>query len=98
MKIAISTGGGDCPGLNAVIRGVVRSAIYQYGWEVVGIRDGLDGLVHGWDPVPLGLDQVKGILSRGGTIIGTTNKGNPFAYEVEEDGKKVLKDLSDKVL
>ncbi|GAB4554324.1 MAG: 6-phosphofructokinase [Geothermobacteraceae bacterium] len=98
MKIAISTGGGDCPGLNAVIRGVVRAAVYQYGWEVVGIRDGLDGLVHGWDPVPLGLDQVKGILSRGGTIIGTTNKGNPFAYEVEENGKKVLKDLSDKVL
>ncbi|TYP00156.1 6-phosphofructokinase [Geothermobacter ehrlichii] len=98
MKIAISTGGGDCPGLNAVIRGVVRSAIYQYGWEVIGIRDGLDGLVHGWDPIPLGLDQVKGILSRGGTIIGTTNKGNPFCYELEENGRKVVRDLSARVV
>ncbi|ORJ59316.1 6-phosphofructokinase [Geothermobacter hydrogeniphilus] len=98
MKIAISTGGGDCPGLNAVIRGVVRSAIFRYGWEVIGIRDGLDGLVHGWEPIPLGLDQVKGILSRGGTIIGTTNKGNPFRYEVEENGTRVVHDLSARVL
>lgn len=94
MKIAISTGGGDCPGLNAVIRGVVRAAVYQYGWEVIGIRDGLDGLVHGWEPMMLGLDQVKGILSRGGTIIGTTNKGNPFRYEFEETGGKVIRDVS----
>jgi len=98
MKIAISTGGGDCPGLNAVIRGVVRAAVYQHGWEVIGIRDGLDGLVHGWEPVPLGLDQVKGILSRGGTIIGTTNKGNPFSYEFEENGNQVLRDVSAQVV
>jgi len=98
MKIAISTGGGDCPGLNAVIRGVVRAAVFQYGWEVIGIRDGLDGLVHGWDPVPLGLDQVKGILSRGGTIIGTTNKGNPFRYVFEENGRHVVRDVSAQVV
>lgn len=74
MKIGISTGGGDCPGLNAVIRAVVRTARTKYGWDVVGIKDGLDGLMYDWPCIPLDVDDVKGILSRGGTIIGTTNK------------------------
>lgn len=96
MKIGISTGGGDCPGLNAVIRGVVRSAVLQYGWEVLGIQNGLDGLIHGMEPVRLDLDAVKGILSRGGTIIGTTNRGNPFSYRAP--GETQPRDVSSVII
>jgi len=80
-KIGISTGGGDCPGLNAVIRAAVYTAINKYGWEVVGIRDALNGLMDTSQIMPLGLNEVKDILNKGGTIIGTTNKGNPFHWE-----------------
>jgi len=97
-KIGILTGGGDCPGLNAVIRGVVKSSIIRRGWEVVGIRDGFDGLLYNNRIVPLGLNEVRGILPRGGTILGTSNRGNPFSYPVEVDGKTVLTDVSDEVV
>lgn len=97
-RIAISTGGGDAPGLNAVIRAVTKMAISEYGWDVVGIRDGFDGLLKPDLIMPLGLDAIRGIIARGGTILGTTNRGNPFHYPVEEGGQTVMRDLSDRVV
>jgi ATP-dependent phosphofructokinase / diphosphate-dependent phosphofructokinase len=97
-KIGILTGGGDCPGLNAVIRGVVKSAIIRHGWQVIGIEDGFDGLLELNKCRPLTLESVRGILPRGGTILGTTNRGNPFDYPVERDGKIVRVDISDRVV
>jgi len=97
-RIAILTGGGDCPGLNAVIRGVVKSAIMGRGWEVIGIEDGFDGLLHPEKCRVLSLEDVKGILPRGGTILGTTNRGNPFNYPMLRDGKLELVDVSDEVV
>ena len=97
-RIAILTGGGDCPGLNAVIRGVVKSAIMGRGWEVIGIEDGFDGLLHPQKCRVLSLEDVKGILPRGGTILGTTNRGNPFNYPMLRDGKLELVDVSDEVV
>ena len=96
--IAILTGGGDCPGLNAVIRGVVKSAIIRHGWQVIGIEDGFDGLLDLNKCRPLTLESVRGILPRGGTILGTSNRGNPFEYPVEEDGKIIHRDISDQVV
>lgn len=96
--IAILTGGGDCPGLNAVIRGVVRTAIGQYGWRVLGIEDGFEGLVGDLRWRELTLDSVRGILPRGGTILGTSNRGNPFSYPVKVNGKTELCDVSDKII
>ena len=75
--IGVSTGGGDCPGLNAVIRAVVKSAILKYGWKVIGIEDSFDGLIWPDRCRELKLNDVAGLLSRGGTILGTTNRGNP---------------------
>ncbi len=95
--IAILTGGGDCPGLNAVIRGVVRAA-GRRNWKVIGIKDGFDGLVDGPKYRLLDQQSVRGILQRGGTILGTSNRGNPFSYPVEHAGKTTLEDVSDKVL
>jgi ATP-dependent phosphofructokinase / diphosphate-dependent phosphofructokinase len=98
-KIGISTGGGDCPGLNAVIRAAVKCAITKYKWEVVGIEDGFDGLIYPDKKArPLTLKDVSGILPRGGTILGTTNRGNPFSYKVVEDGREVVKDISAEVV
>ena len=96
--IGICTGGGDCPGLNAVIRAATRSAIMQHGWRVIGIRDGFDGLIWPERTFEVTLQSVSGILPRGGTILGTTNRGNPFAYDFEEGGKKVTRDVSDQVV
>lgn len=96
--IAVLTGGGDCPGLNAVIRGVVRAATLRRGWRVLGIEDGFDGLVDGPRVQELDLAAVRGILPRGGTILGTSNRGNPFAYPVEENGEILLRDVSAKVM
>lgn len=97
--IGILTGGGDCPGLNAVIRGVVRAATLKEGWQVIGIEDGFDGLVGVPRIRPLTLDSVRGILPRGGTILGTSNRGNPFAYPVkDESGKITLQDVSQTVV
>jgi len=94
QTIGIANGGGDCPGLNAVIRGAVRSAILGHGWRVIGINDGFDGLIWPERTLPLTVESIAGILPRGGTILGTTNRGNPFTYVVEENGKKVTHDYS----
>lgn len=96
--IAVLTGGGDCPGLNAVIRGVVRTAIGKYGWRVIGIEDGFEGLVGDLRWRELTYDSVSGILPRGGTILGTSNRGNPFSYPFEVDGQVELRDISDQVI
>lgn len=97
-KIGVLTGGGDAPGLNAVIRAVVKTAINDYGWEVLGIEDGFEGLIQPGKLRPLGLVDVRGILSRGGTILGTTNRANPFDYVVEQDGEMKTFDVSDDVV
>ena len=96
-RIAILTGGGDCPGLNAVIRGVVKAAAGR-GWEVIGVEDGFDGFLHPEKCRVLGLEDVRGILPRGGTILGTTNRGNPFSFPIMREGKVELVDVSDEVL
>ena len=93
-KIGILTGGGDCPGLNAVIRAVVRTAILKHNIEVIGYRFGYRGLYRN-DFVKLDLEKVSGILNRGGTIIYSSNKDNLFDYEVIENGVAVKKDVSD---
>ncbi len=76
MRIGVLTGGGDCPGLNAVIRAIVKRAVKAHGWEVAGIRHGWRGLLIE-EIDPLGLDDVAGILPRGGTILGTS-RTNPY--------------------
>ena len=96
--IGIATGGGDAPGLNAVIRAATKAAILQQGWKVIGIPDGFDGLIWPEKSFELTLDRVSGILPRGGTILGTTNRGNPFQYKTEEDGQEVVRDISDQVI
>lgn len=93
-KIGILTGGGDCPGLNAVIRAVTKTAIHEHGWEVVGIKNGYRGLYNG-DFIPLDDDATSGLLHRGGTMLFSSNKDNLFEYQVEEDGKMVQRDVSD---
>jgi 6-phosphofructokinase 1 len=97
-RIAVLTGGGDAPGLNAVIRAVVKTAINVYGCEVLGIIDGYDGFLATCGVVPLGLAEVRGILPRGGTILGTANRGNPFARKIVRDGKEVIVDVSDDII
>ena len=98
MRIAISTGGGDAPGLNAVIRAAVLSALDR-GWHVLGIRKGYAGLLGDDDVVPLTRDQVRGIGHLGGTILRTTNRGDPFAYPVrQDDGSFKEMDRSDELI
>ena len=92
--IGILTGGGDCPGLNAVIRAVVKAATIEHGWTVLGIPDGYDGLIWPEKIHPLEAKDISGILPRGGTILGTSNRGNPFAYPMKENGTTVVKDVS----
>ena len=77
-RIALSTGGGDAPGLNAVIRAATKTAINDYGMEVYGIRNGLDGLFEPGGVFPLSHREVRGILPLGGTILGAASRGNPF--------------------
>jgi phosphofructokinase-like protein len=96
--IGIATGGGDAPGLNAVIRAATKAAILERGWRVVGIPDGFDGLICPEKSFELTLDRVSGILPRGGTILGTTNRGNPFHYKSFESGREVVRDISDQVV
>jgi ATP-dependent phosphofructokinase / diphosphate-dependent phosphofructokinase len=91
-KIGILTGGGDCPGLNAVIRGVTKPA-QDYGMSVYGIIDGFEGLVEG-RAKELKNEDVSGILAMGGTILGSSNKGDPFHWPVEKDGKIEISDKS----
>ncbi len=97
-RIGILTGGGDAPGLNAVIRAAVKTAHNDYGCEVLGIRDGFDGLLDPQGVEVLTPESVRGILPRGGTILGAANRGNPFARKVMRDGVEVIEDCSDLVL
>ena len=95
QRIGILTGGGDAPGLNAVIRAVVKSA-YNTGIECVGLEDSFDGLIEPGRSRVLTPRDVRGIMRLGGTILGTTNRGNPFAYPIEtSDGTR---DYSDRVI
>jgi 6-phosphofructokinase 1 len=94
MRLGVLTGGGDCPGLNALIRGVVKRGILEFGHEFVGIENGYMGLVEPDMAGPLTLAETRGILPKGGTILGTSNKANPFQYAVQEGGAWVEKDLS----
>jgi phosphofructokinase-like protein len=79
MRVGVLTGGGDCPGLNAVIRAVVRRGVQEYGYEFVGFRDGWRGPLEG-ATVPLGVNEVRGILPRGGTIL-KSSRTNPFKID-----------------
>jgi ATP-dependent phosphofructokinase / diphosphate-dependent phosphofructokinase len=79
MRVGVLTGGGDCPGLNAVIRAVVRKGVTQHGFEFVGFRDGWRGPMEGVT-MPLGIEQCRGILPRGGTILGSS-RTNPFKVD-----------------
>jgi 6-phosphofructokinase 1 len=92
-RIGVSTGGGDAPGLNAVIRAVVKSA-FNRGWEVIGIREGFEGLLHLSKAKRITTKDITGILNMGGTILGTTNRGNPFKHQVKVGNKIVVKDVS----
>ncbi len=92
-KIGVLTGGGDCPGLNAVIRGVTKAAILHYGWEVYGIMDGFLGMVQKRYK-KLTLESVAGILNRGGTILGSTNNADPFFHRIKEGGEIKVVDVS----
>jgi 6-phosphofructokinase 1 len=97
-KIGILTGGGDAPGLNAVIRAAVKTAINEYGCEVMGIKDGYDGFLETDGVIRLGAEEVRGILPRGGTILGTANRGNPYARKIIRDGQEVVVDVSDEIV
>jgi len=97
--IGISTGGGDCPGLNAVIRAAAKCAMQKYGWRVIGIIDGFDGLIYPERCFELTAKDVSGILPRGGTILGTTNRGNPFRWKTTDaGGQEVVTDISVQVV
>lgn len=96
-KIALVTGGGDCPGLNSAIRAVVQTATLEYGISVVGIPNGFKGLLEN-KFVPLDLISTTGIFSKGGTILGSSNVDTPFAVPVMKNGVKVYEDHSDAVI
>jgi phosphofructokinase-like protein len=93
-RIGILTGGGDCPGLNAVIRAAVRTLVRDHGIEAVGIQLGFEGLLTR-AVVPLTLESIRGILPKGGTLLRTTNRGNPFEYPA---GGGVCEDRSAEVI
>ncbi|GAB6180965.1 ATP-dependent 6-phosphofructokinase [Desulfotomaculum defluvii] len=93
-RVAVLTGGGDAPGLNAVIRAIVKTAVREYGIEVIGFRDGFKGVLEKHVTM-LSEAEVSGILPRGGTILGTTNRDNPFSYQVAEG---ISRDRSDECI
>ncbi len=98
MRLAISTGGGDAPGLNAVIRAATLSAI-DLGWSVLGIKRGYAGLLGEDEIIPLTADTVRGIAHLGGTILRTTNRGNPFDFPIrQKDGTYKSVDRSDELI
>ncbi len=98
-RIGILTGGGDCPGLNAAIRGIGKAALFQHDIEVVGIRDGYQGLIENRVQT-LGNDELSGILTRGGTILGTNNRCAPDRYYSgdDEDGNPVFVNAVDRCM
>jgi phosphofructokinase-like protein len=93
MRVGVLTGGGDCPGLNAVIRAIVRTGAEQDSFEFVGFRDGWRGPLEG-DTMPLGVHEVRGILPRGGTILGTS-RTNPLAESAARNGKTGLERITE---
>jgi 6-phosphofructokinase 1 len=98
QRIAINTGGGDAPGLNAVIRSIVLSALRR-NWSVLGIHKGYEGLLDTSKIIQLDRDSVRGITHLGGTILGTTNKGSPFEYPTRlPNGEMTMVDRSDEVV
>ncbi len=96
-RIAILTAGGDCPGINAVIRAVAKKAILEYGLEVIGIEDGYDGVIHSRHR-RLQYDDVSGIITLGGTILGTSNIANPYRYAVRKGDKLEFEDMSQQAI
>jgi phosphofructokinase-like protein len=97
-RIGVLTGGGDCPGLNAVIRAVVKHAILDYGYEVIGIQDGYRGL-YDRRYMPLTMADTRGLLTRGGTVLGSSNRCDPFNFPIKQPGGgEVVKDVSATVL
>jgi ATP-dependent phosphofructokinase / diphosphate-dependent phosphofructokinase len=96
-RIGILTGGGDAPGLNAVIRAVTKAAILQQGWGVVGFRNGFEGCITG-EFEELNLASVRGILPRGGTILGASNRCNPFSFQDTAAGETEPRDHSDDLI
>jgi len=92
-RIALLTGGGDCPGINAVIRAVTKKAILDYGMEIIGIEDGYEGMIHNRHR-RLEYDSVSGILTLGGTILGASKTANPYKYAIERDGRMKFVDVS----
>lgn len=98
MNVGILTGGGDCPGLNGVIRAVTLHARQTYGWEVVGIRNGFEGLYEE-NYLELNPQVVQHLLPRGGTMLGSSNRANPFAYPLKlPDGRVEIHDVSARCL
>jgi len=93
-RIAILTGGGDCPGINAVIRAVTKKAILEYGMEVIGVQDGYHGVISNRYK-KLEYADVSGILTLGGTILGTSKTANPYRYAVKKGDKLIFKDMSE---
>ncbi len=99
-RILVVTGGGDCPGLNAVIRAIVKRSVREGGWEILGSREAFNGVLHDPQEVMV-LDEatVAGIHVKGGTIIGTTNKGGPFNWPVgQPDGSWTTEDRSEELI
>lgn len=98
MRLAISTGGGDAPGLNAVIRAATLAALDR-GWTVLGVKRGYAGLLGEDEVIPLTADTVRGIAHLGGTILRTTNRGNPFEFPIRQnDGSWKEIDRSDELI
>jgi len=97
-RIAILTGGGDAPGLNAVIRSVVKTVKNLCECEILGIKNGFEGILDDEGIFPLTREEVRGILHRGGTILGAANRGNPFARKIVRDGEDVVEDISQQII
>ncbi len=97
-RLGILTGGGDAAGINAAIRGAVKTTILSYGTEIYRIKNGFERLLSEDGVYPLSLEPVRGILLQGGTILGAANRGNPFARKVKRAGESVIVDVSDQVI
>ena len=93
-RIGVLTGGGDCPGLNAVLRAIVKTGIVDYDCEAVGFIDGYEGLIQN-DTLPMDYQAVSGILTAGGTILGSSNTAHPFAYVQPGQKREDARDMSD---
>ena len=96
-RVGILTGGGDCPGINAVIRAVARKAMLENDAEIIGIEDGYEGLVNN-KYRKLALADFSGILTLGGTILGASKKANPYRYAIKQGDKLIFKDMSKRAL